>query len=240
MSGIIHSFESLAAVDGEGLRYAVFLSGCPLRCVYCHNPDTWQRDRGTAVEAEALAKKVARYKTYFGAEGGVTFSGGEPLLQAEFLREMIPLLRELRIGYIVDTSGAVPLTDSVREVLAASQSVILDLKFPTDGDYRRYTGRGIQPTLDTLRYLESIGKRTRIRTVIVPELNDHEEILGQYVEIVKQFSCVNRYELLAFHTMGFFKYERLGIENPLKDTPALVSDSLERLQKYVDGKLTAK
>ncbi len=237
MSGFIHSFESLAAVDGEGLRYAVFLAGCPLRCVYCHNPDTWQRDSGIAMEAEELARKVARYKFYFGAEGGVTFTGGEPLLQAEFLWEMVPLLKEREIGYIVDTSGAVPLTDAVREVLASSQSVILDLKFPTDEDYRRYTGRSMEPTLDTLRYLQSIQKKTRIRTVIVPGLNDSEESLARYVEIVKRFSCVFRYELLAFHTMGFFKYERLGIENPLAETKALEPSVKDRLQRYVDKAL---
>ncbi len=240
MGGFIHSFESLAAVDGEGLRYAVFLSGCPMRCVYCHNPDTWQRDRGTVMEAEELARKVARYKPYFGAEGGVTFSGGEPLLQAEFLREMVPQLAEREIGYIVDTSGAVPLTDAVREVLSAAQSVILDLKFPTDETYRRYTGWGIEPTLDVLRYLESIGKKTRIRTVIVPGLNDSEELLRLYVEIVKQFSCVFRYELLAFHTMGFFKYERLGVENPLAGKKALDPLLKDRLQSFVDQAMSTK
>ena len=234
MSGVIHSFESLAAVDGEGLRYAVFLAGCPLRCVYCHNPDTWGRDGGVVMEAEALARKLSRYKPYFGSEGGVTFSGGEPLLQAEFLQEMIPLLREREIGYIVDTSGAVPLTDSVKEVLAGAQSVILDLKFSTDKDYRRYTGRGIEQVLETLAYLDSIGMKTRIRTVIVPDLNDTEEALRGYVEMVGRYACVFRYELLAFHTMGFFKYEKLGIENPLAGKSALDPAVKDRLQRFVD------
>ena len=234
MNGYIHSFESLAAVDGEGLRCAVFLAGCPLRCVYCHNPDTWQMAAGKPTDAETLARKIARYKPYFGDEGGVTFSGGEPLLQAEFLREMIPLLRERGIGYIVDTSGAVPLTDAVKEVLAGAQSILLDLKFPADEDYRRYTGRGIETVLETLSYLESIGKKTRIRTVIVPNLNDTEEILKQYTEIIKPFSCVYRYELLGFHTMGFYKYGELGIANPLADTHALESERLAQLQDYVN------
>ena len=237
MQGWIHSFESLAAVDGEGLRCAVFLAGCPLRCVYCHNPDTWERERGVATDAVSLARKIARYKPYFGAEGGVTFSGGEPLLQADFLREMIPLLRELEIGYIVDTSGGVPLTESVREVLAEAQGVLLDLKFANDEDYRRYTGWSIRPVLDTLSYLESIGKRTRIRTVIVPGLNEEESLLDDYVAQIKLFSCVYRYELLGFHTMGFFKYREKGIENPLADTPALSGDRLAQLQAYVNEKM---
>ena len=234
MSGIVHSYESLAAVDGEGVRYAVFLAGCPLRCIYCHNPDTWQRNSGTEIEAEALARKLVRYKPYFGAEGGVTFSGGEPLLQADFLREMIPLLKEREIGYIVDTSGGVPLTDAVKEVLGEAQSVILDLKFSTDEDYRRYTGRGIEQTLEILAYLNTIGKKTRVRTVIVPDLNDTEACLARYVEIVRQYSCVYRYELLAFHTMGFFKYEKLGLENPLAEARALAPAVKDRLQRFVD------
>ena len=234
MTGRIHSFESLAAVDGAGVRYAVFLSGCPLRCVYCHNPDTWEWAGGKEMEAEALARKLARYKPYFGAEGGVTFSGGEPLLQAEFLREMIPLLREREIGYVVDTSGEVPLTETVKEVLRESGGVLLDLKFPDEERYCRYTGRGIGSVLETLRYLESIGKRTVIRTVIVPGLNDSEGAIDEYLACLRGYSCVERYELLGFHTMGFFKYREMGIRNPLADTPALDPSVRERLQRYAD------
>ncbi len=231
--GIIHSFESLAAVDGEGLRYAVFLAGCPLRCAYCHNPDTWEK-QGMEMEGDALVRKLVRYKPYFGADGGVTFSGGEPLLQAEFLSGMMPSLDREGIGYIIDTSGGVPLTDTVKKVLGGAQSVLLDLKFPDEELYRRYTGHGISQTLDTLRYLDSIGKKTRIRTVIVPELNDSEELLDRYLEMIKPFSCVDRYELLAFHTMGFFKYEKLGVKNPLRDVSALDPDRRDALQAYVN------
>ncbi len=233
MKGIIHSFESLAAVDGEGLRYAVFLAGCPLRCAYCHNPDTWKK-QGREMDGEALVRKLARYKPYFGEDGGVTFSGGEPLLQAEFLRDMMSSLAREEIGYVIDTSGGVPLTDAVREVLGGAQSVLLDLKFPDEEAYRRYTGHGIGETMEMLAYLDSIGKKTRIRTVVVPGLNDSEEILRKYAELVKPFSCVDRYELLGFHTMGFFKYEKLGLENPMKDIPPMDRDRLDRLQTFVN------
>lgn len=237
MTGRIHSFESLAAVDGEGLRYAVFLAGCPLRCVYCHNPDTWSGEAAQEWEAAALARKLARYKPYFGELGGVTFSGGEPLVQAEFLLELLPLLMERGIRYIVDTAGGVPLTETVKAVLAGAQSVILDLKFPDDEGYRRYTGQGIERPLQTLAYLESIGKPTRIRTVIVPGLNDCEAALARYLPHVTDKRCVSRYELLGFHTLGFFKYERLGIPNPLADTPPLNRDTLTLLQAFVDGQM---
>lgn len=237
--GMIHSFESLAAVDGEGLRYAVFLAGCPLRCAYCHNPDTWEK-QGMEMDGDALVRKLVRYKPYFGADGGVTFSGGEPLLQAEFLRGMMAGLAREGIGYIIDTSGGVPLTDTVKEVLDGAQSVLLDLKFPDEESYRRFTGHGMSQTLDMLRYLDSIGKKTRIRTVIVPDLNDREDILDRYVEIVRQFSCVNCYELLGFHTMGFFKYEKLEIVNPLADRKPLDPARREELQRYVDSLLSLK
>ena len=235
--GTVHSFESLAAVDGAGVRCAVFFCGCPLRCVYCHNPDTWSMERGTPVDAATLAKKIARYKPYFGKEGGVTFSGGEPLTQAEFIRAMMPLLAEQGIRYAVDTAGGVPLTDTVKEVLAGAQEVLLDLKFPDEERYRRYTGVGIDRPLAVLDFLNTIEKKTRIRTVIVPDLNDTEEALLPYLAHLAHKPCVARYELLGFHTMGFFKYEQLGISNPLADKKALDPARKQRLQAFVDEKM---
>lgn len=233
MKGYIHSFESMAGVDGEGLRFAVFLAGCPLRCAYCHNPDTWS-SAGTEMTGQELVSKIARFKTYFGDRGGATFSGGEPLLQSKFLESMIPLLEKEGIGYIIDTSGAVPLTPSVQSVLRHSDEVLLDLKFWDEAAYLRYTGHSMKPVLQTLSFLEELSKPTVFRTVVVPGINDREDILRQYVSYVSRLHCVKRYELLPFHTMGFFKYEKLGIANPLKSTPALSEERLDQLQKYVD------
>ncbi|MBQ7097541.1 MAG: pyruvate formate lyase-activating protein [Clostridia bacterium] len=236
MKGYVHSFESLAAVDGLGIRCAVFLSGCPLRCAYCHNPDTWNRG-GVETEPELLVKKIARYKPYFKADGGVTFSGGEPLCQAEFIRECALLLENAGINYAIDTSGAVALDENVKAVLENAQMVILDLKFADNESYEKYTGVGIKRTLETLNHLESIGKDTWIRTVVVPGINDSEAEIQRYTELIKGFSCVKRYELLGFHTMGFFKYEKLGVENPFKGKQALEDDVLKRLQEFADNKL---
>ncbi len=234
MDGYIHSFESLAAVDGAGVRYGVFLAGCPLRCVYCHNPDTWERMAGKAMTAEALVRKVVRYKPYFASTGGVTFSGGEPLLQAAFLCEAAPLLAKEGIGYILDTSGAAPLTEDVRTAIDCADSLLLDLKFPDDAMYRTYTGHGMARVADTLAYLEKTGKPTTVRTVIVPGINDSETMLDRYLSHLRPLHCIQRYELLPFHTMGFFKYEKLGIVNPLADTKALSETVLSRLQTYVN------
>lgn len=237
MKGYVHSFESLAAVDGDGLRCAVFLSGCPLRCIYCHNPDTWDAASGTPTEPDALAKKIVRYKTYFGKDGGVTFSGGEPLLHADFIMELIPLLEKEKIGYIIDTSGCLPLSDSVKKVLLHAQSVLLDLKFWNKESYAAYTGGDIGAVLETLKFLDSVGKRTTIRTVVVPGINDSEEVLKKYITLIKDFSCIDKYELLGFHTMGFFKYEKLGIENKLFDAEALSVERKNALQNFVNSEL---
>lgn len=233
MQGYIHSFESLATLDGAGLRTAVFLAGCPLRCVYCHNPDTWAMG-GTEVSAEELTQKICRYKPYFQEEGGVTFTGGEPLLQAAFIKEMHPLLEKNDIRYVLDTSGAVALSDDVRYVLSHAETVILDLKFWDEESYRTYTGFGIENILKTAEYLNTIGKKTWIRTVVVPTINDNEEIISRYLHHVKKWKCVERYELLAFHTMGFYKYEGLEMDNPLEGIPPLSEEVRKGLQDFVD------
>ena len=236
MIGYIHSFESLAAVDGEGVRFAVFFSGCPLRCVFCHNPDTWE-GKGEAYTPEALVQKVSRYKPYFKERGGVTFSGGEPLLQSAFLCATIPLLQEKGIPYVVDTSGAVPLGETEKTVLKNASEVLLDLKFSSDALYLKHTGRGIENTLKVLDFLERYAVPTTVRTVVIPGINDSEKEIVRYLPHLKGKSCVKKYELLPFHTMGFYKYERLGVVNPLSETPALSHAACATLQAFVDAEM---
>lgn len=234
MKAYVHSYESLAGVDGDGLRYAVFLSGCPLRCAFCHNPDTWKTNIGQEISAEDLVKKVTRYKPYFKNGGGITFSGGEPLLQAEFISECAPLLREAGISYVLDTSGAVSLTDSVKEAILGAECVLLDLKFPSDEEYIRYTGCDFQKTKAVFEYINEIGKPVILRTVIIPGINDTEEKMAEYAAIAKNCKTLKKYELLPFHTMGFFKYEKLGEENKLINTPAMDKSRCNELQNYLN------
>lgn len=228
----IHSIESMAALDGEGIRYDIFFTGCPLRCAYCHNPDTWFGS-GTEYTAEELAKKVKRYKPYFKKGGGVTFSGGEPLLNADFINEIYPMLKSEGIGYCLDTSGSVPLTDKVKTALDNADMVILDIKFYDPGDYKKYTKGDFDKFIEIGRYCTEKGKRMWLRTVIVPGVNDTEEDMGKYAQFVKQFDF-EKYELLAFHTMGFFKYDNLKIDNPLKGTEPMDKARLAELQKYLN------
>lgn len=230
---IIHSVESLAALDGDGIRYAVYLTGCPLRCVYCHNPDTWIR-AGKDFSAEELFKKIKRYKPYFGENGGVTFSGGEPLLSADFINEINEHLVKENINYVLDTSGCVDLTDSVKKAIDNSSSVILDIKFYNDETYLKYTGKDMSKTMRFYNYLVETNKPCWLRTVIVPGINDTKEDIDKYCEAIKLSSNVKKWELLAFHDMGFFKYEKLNITNPLKNTSPLDEEKLKILQDYLN------
>lgn len=232
----VHSFESLAARDGSGLRYAVFLAGCPLRCVYCHNPDSWSAESGTEYTTEQIAKKILRCKPYLKAgKGGVTFSGGEPLLQAEELYRLITRLQSETITSCIDTSGCVALDDAVRNALLASESILLDLKFCSENTYKAYTNGNLQQVMQTLDFLVQNNKSTKVRTVIVPGLNDNESALEKYAKLLAPYKHhLNGWELLPFHTLGFFKYEQLQIRNPLIDTPPLPKETLHCLQATAD------
>lgn len=231
---LVHSFESMGARDGEGIRFVVFLAGCPLRCVYCHNPDT-QEPSGKEYTPEEIAKKALRYKPYFKSGGGVTFSGGEPLLQSDEIVKTASLLKKEGISYALDTSLALPLTDSVKEALIGADMVLADLKFPTNDEMIKYTGRGLSHTLDALHFLSEKGKRFIIRTVVVPDINDNENKLSEYLTLAEQFSP-EYYELLPFHTMGFFKYEEKGTPNPLANTPPMDKKKLDELKSFLGKK----
>lgn len=225
----------MAALDGEGIRYGVFLTGCPLRCVYCHNPDT-RTFSGTPYSPKRLADKISRYKPYFGDKGGVTFSGGEPLLSAAGINATAIYLREYGIKYALDTSGCIPLSDDVKTAVCGADMIICDLKMWNDDAYIKYTGTDMSLVLDFLKFAAESGVRLRIRTVIVPGINDREDILDKYLSIVSRFHP-ERYELLGFHTMGFYKYDNLGITNPLAGAKPLDNNTLDRLQSYCNANL---
>lgn len=231
----IHSFESLAALDGVGIRYDIFFTGCPLRCVYCHNPDTWHKS-SIDMTAEEVFKKAKRFKPYFKKGGGVTFSGGEPLLNADFINEIAPMLKKEGIGYCIDTSGSVPLTESVKTAIDNADMVILDIKFYNPDDYKKYTKGNFDYFVEIGDYCSKTNKKLWLRTVVVPGINDTEKDMDEYAKFVNRFKF-EKYELLAFHTMGFFKYENLNIENPLSNTKALDKSKLDELQKYLDKKI---
>ena len=171
VTGYIHSIQSLGTVDGPGVRFVAFLSGCPLRCKCCHNPDTWDTAGGKEYSAEEIVNKAIRYKEYFGAEGGITLSGGEPILQAGFATEIFEKCKEKGINTCLDTSGCI-LNDGVKELLKYTDYCMLDIKFTDDQRYQKYVGCGIDTPLEFLNYLTDQGIKTRIRQVIIPTIND--------------------------------------------------------------------
>ena len=232
----IHSFESAAAVDGDGVRYCVFLRGCPLRCVYCHNPDTWEMG-GEDICVEKVAKKILRYKPYFKNGGGVTFSGGEPLLHSEEISRIGDLLKKDNIGYALDTSGCVELTENVKKAVDGAELIICDLKFWDEESYKKYTGGSFEKVMSFLEYCEKKGKRLWIRTVVVPNINDNIDIMNKYIEIVRKLKMVEKYKLLPFHTMGFEKYEKLAIKNPLESTKPMDIQKISELQTHINKQL---
>ena len=259
--GYIHSLQSMGAVDGPGIRFCVFLQGCPLRCMYCHNPDTWlievseneseagtmltskvaKRKLGTTYTAEELVKKILRYKTYFANGGGVTVSGGEPLMQAEFVTELFALLHENGIHTCLDTSGnfpedlseLAPVHEKYDRLLDATDLVICDIKFTTEKDYRECTGG----SLKKVRYfLDMVTKHSLplwVRHVVVPGYTDSEEEVKAMAEIARSYPTLEKIELLPFHKLCIPKYEALGIPFRCADIPECSKETIERLNPLI-------
>ena len=228
MLGYIHSIQSLGAVDGPGLRCVVFMQGCPLRCVYCHNPDTWTFRGGEAVEAEELVKKLLRYRPYFGESGGVTVSGGEPLMQAEFLAELFRLLHEENIHTAIDTAGAV-LAPAAEVLLSRCNLVLADLKFSNDEDYKRYAGGSLKTVTAFLNRCEELNIPMWIRHVVVPGINDNAADIAKIRDMAQSYKNLEKIEWLPFHRLGLEKYQEMNIAYPLKETPDLSREKLDTL-----------
>ena len=231
MQGRIHSFQSLGTVDGPGVRAVVFMQGCPLRCACCHNPDTWDLGGGKLVSAEEIFRKIQRLRAYFGKDGGVTVSGGEPLLQADFVAELFRLCRADGISCALDTSGCV-YNESVEHLLSLTDLVLLDYKYTNDTDYKKYTGMSMQSAEDFLARLDALGKRVWIRQVIIPTLNDSEESVRRLYALSERYSCIEKTELLPFRKLCVEKYRALGIDFPLENIPEASEELIERLKRH--------
>ena len=225
MTGRIHSFESFGTVDGPGIRFVVFLQGCPLRCQYCHNPDTWEAG-GTEYSVEEVVNRVVRYRNYFGETGGVTVTGGEPLLQIDFVTELFTALKAKGINTCVDTSGITFRADNQtvvekhKKLLEVADLFLLDIKHIDDEACKKLTGQSNQNTLAFAKFLSDNGKRMWIRQVLVPGITDDEGSLRRVRQFIDGLQTVEKVEVLPYHTLGLVKYEKLGIESPLKGLEA--------------------
>ena len=220
--------------DGPGLRAVVFASGCPLRCIYCHNPDTHAIGDGEPTEHTELARRIERLIPYI-KDGGVTFSGGEPCLQAEFFAELAELLHAMGLHVALDTSGCI-INDRVERLVSLCDLVLLDLKFTTEEDYRRYTGGSLGQTLDFLSLCERMGVPVRIRHVVVPGLNDTGEDVEALEGLIEGKKCIKEIEPLPFRKLCLEKYEMLGIPFALAETPEMDEERLAELYSGIQKK----
>ena len=219
--GYIHSLESFGSVDGPGVRFVIFTSGCVMRCQFCHNPDTWKMQSGTQYTADELLDKAMKYRAYWGSKGGITVSGGEPLLQIDFLIELFRKAKEAGIHTTLDTSGnpftrEEPFFDKFKELMKYTDLILLDIKQIDDEQHKILTGHSNQNILDMAKYLSDIGKPVWIRHVLVPERSDKDEYLERLHDFISGLSNVEKVEVLPYHTLGTFKWKELGMEYPLE------------------------
>ena len=216
MIGHIHSTESFGAADGPGVRFIVFMQGCHMRCRYCHNPDTWKMDGGDEVTADEILKRALRFKPYWGKDGGITISGGEPLLQIDFVIELFKKAKELGINTCIDTAGnpftkEEPFFSKFEELMKYTDLLLLDLKEINPARHKDLTGFDNSNIIEMAKYLSEINKPVWIRHVLVPEHSDFDEDLDALGDFIDTLSNVDRVEILPYHTLGKFKWENLGI-----------------------------
>lgn len=231
MTGYVHSFESLGTLDGPGLRFVVFFSGCPLRCQYCHNPDTWNMSDGKEMSSDEIVNKALRYRPYFANEGGITLSGGEPLMQPKFALKIMRECKKEGISTCVDTSGSI-FNDDVKAALDYTDLIILDVKHTGAEEYSRLTGGNIGTHRTFLNYCIDMQIPLWIRQVILPGWNDTSEDMASLMSCIKDAN-VRKIELLPYHVLGIHKWEALGVPNQLKNVIPPTEEKMDMLRKFV-------
>lgn len=232
MKGRISAFQSMGAVDGPGVRCVVFMQGCPLRCVYCHNPETWERNGGFETDTEELVRKILRYKSFISRGGGVTISGGEPLIQPEFCRELFRRLKAEGIHTALDTSGIGDL-QAADTVLEYTDLVLCDVKFHTERAYKEYCGGSFRQVEAFLELVKRRNVALWFRHVVVPGITDSKEEIQALHAFGKGYPSLERIELLPFQKMCMTKYEKFDMEFPLKDVPVCDPETIETLKTYM-------
>lgn len=236
--GRVHSLETFGSVDGPGVRFVIFLQGCKMRCKYCHNPETWKMADGEEWTAQALLGRAMRYKGYWGKDGGITVSGGEPLLQIDFVTELFRLAKKKNVHTALDTS-AQPFSndpdflEKFNELIKYTDLVILDLKEFDDVKHRELTGHSNENILNMAKYLSDHNIPMWIRHVLVPGLTDDEQGLASLYSFIKQLKTVQRVEILPYHTLGLFKWENLNIPYPLADVPTPSDEEVKKAEKLL-------
>ncbi len=239
MQGYIHQLESFGSVDGPGVRFIIFTTGCNLRCKYCHNPDTWDIKRGKLMETDELINEALTCRSYWGKKGGITVSGGEPLIQIDFLIELFTKAKAKGINTCIDTAGE-PFTregewfKKFEQLMTVTDTLLVDIKHIDEDEHKKLTGRTGKNIKEMFRYLDEINKDIWIRHVLVPGITDNDEYLTQTRDFIRTLHNVKRVEILPYHGLGAMKYKDLGIKYVLNDTESPSSDRVENARKILE------
>ena len=239
VKGYIHSTESFGSVDGPGVRFIIFVSGCPMRCQFCHNPDTWKMQDGELKTTDELLKTALRYKSYWKDKGGITVSGGEPLMQMDFLIDLFKKAKEQGVHTNIDTSGAVftkeePFFGKLQELLKYTDMLMLDIKHIDDEQHKILTGQSNKNILEFARYLSDIKKPIWIRHVLVPERSDKDEYLERLHDFIETLDNVERVEVLPYHTLGAYKWKELGYDYKLEGIDPPTQERIENANRILE------
>lgn len=235
MIGKINSIETMGLVDGPGIRFVIFMQGCPIRCIFCHNPETWNlNNKCDSYTPEELVNKIINYKPYFKNNGGVTFSGGEPLMQKDFLIKCLKLCKKNNIHTCLDTAGTI--TDC-EEILKYTDLVLFDIKGTNKDIYKKITGSNIDNSLKFIELCQKLNKKMWIRCVIIPGINDTEKYMDELSVFIKKINNVEKVELLPYHTLGVHKYKELNLKYPLEGVDDMDKEKCKNLENYLINSL---
>lgn len=239
VKGRISKFETFGSVDGPGVRFLIFLQGCPMRCLFCHNPETWDFTKGEEWSAEDIIEKALRYQDYWGEEGGITVSGGEPLAQIDFLLDLFKCAKENGINTCIDTSGAPFSRNPVwfskfEELMQYTDLLLMDIKHIDPEEHKKLTGLPNEHIIDLFHYLDEINKPIWIRHVLVPGISDNDEYLARTRDFIRSLHNVERVEILPYHALAISKYDELGISYALKDTQMPSAERIKNANEILE------
>ena len=242
ITGNIHSLETFGSVDGPGVRFLIFVQGCGLRCRYCHNADTWRKNAGTKMTADELLDKAGRYRSYWGSDGGITVSGGEPLLQIDFLLDLFTKAKQRGINTCIDTAGQPftreePFFSKFRALAELTDLFIVDIKHIDNEQHKSLTGRGNENIRDMLQYLNELKKPVWIRHVLVPDITDNDGYLRRTRAFIETLDNVEKIEVLPYHSMGAYKWKELGIPYTLDNTQPPSAERVKNAERILRGEI---
>lgn len=234
MVGKIHSIETFGTVDGPGIRFVVFIQGCTLKCKYCHNRDTWDLKSGKEISIDELLEEILKYKSYMdNSGGGVTVSGGEPLVQAEFVTELFKSLKKLGIHTALDTAGSLPISDKIKELLKYTDLVILDIKHIDDEKAKKLTGFSNKNNLEFAKFLSDLKIPVWIRQVLVPGYTDDESDLQNLKRFIDSLKNVENVEILPYHNLGKFKWEEIEGKYELENVSSPTNEQIQKAKNIL-------